>query len=40
MQGQVAPGEQIEEQGRIGPADPVVFLARVLKTVGLAEERD
>jgi hypothetical protein len=26
------------QRGRFGPADPVVFVARVLKTVGLATE--
>jgi hypothetical protein len=32
--------ESVDQGGRIGPADPVVLLARLLKAVGLAAEVD
>ena len=32
--------EPVDQGGRIGPADPVVLVARLLKAVGLAAEGD
>ena len=38
--GPVSLEEPDGQRGRIGPADPVVFAAHVLKAIGLATERD